>query len=432
MNDRAVHGGQPPGSDGWVGRDELIDRCRLDGLPGIRPHGEQSLTSVHPLLLQLLGEEGWTPRVWAPRASGARTVRVRPGRALVVLAMDGVGFDLAAEAWGPDGPDGLWPLTSTFPSTSATAWLTSTTGLGVDRHLVPGVRYAVAAGGDRELLFDCFSDRPLASSNGDGPADAAETAPVVGQGRTVFEAATEAGAAAVAVLGDLASLPGRWSAALLRGAVPVAPEEPVEGLRLRPSDMVAAAVRDVDRVLDALAADRPTLAWTFVHVDPYAHAFGYDEAFAAAVATAQDAARRWAAAGHVVVAHADHGLTAARPEPGLQALWDETADDPSRCRLPSGGAGRVRWAYPRAGAEEEVAGRLAEGLGEEAAVLAPRDLERLGLLRLSEGLRGRIGEVVAVATGDRFPIPERGGRAEHGSVSPEEMLVPFAVWAPAG
>jgi hypothetical protein len=422
VNARAVPGGEPPGPDGWVGRDELIDRCRLDGLPGMRPDHDQALTSVHPLLLRMLGEEGWTPRV-------GDTVRVPPGRALVVLAMDGVGFDLAARVWTPDLS---WPLTSTFPSTSATAWLTSTTGLGVDRHLVPGPYYAVAAGGREEVLFDCFSDRPLASSNGHGPpGEAPGGEPVVGPGPTVFEAATGAGAAAVAVLGDLASVPGRWSAAVLRGAAPLPPQEPVAGLRLRPSDMVAAAVGDVERALGELPADRPTLLWAFVHVDPYAHAFGYDEAFAGAVASAQEAARRWSGRGHVVVAHADHGLTPSRLDPGLHALWEDV-NDPSRCRLPSGGAGRVRWSYPRAGAEDEVAGRLAEGLGGEAAVLRREDLERLGLLRLSDGLRGRIGEVVALATGDRFPIPDREGRAEHGSVSPEEMLVPFAVWAPAG
>src|SRR3981081_2180089 len=51
----------------------------------------------------------------------------RTDRGVVVLAVDGLAYTVAAEHWQPSTLD---VLRSTVPSTSTTAWLTSVTGVG--------------------------------------------------------------------------------------------------------------------------------------------------------------------------------------------------------------------------------------------------------------------------------------------------------------
>ncbi|HEY0637722.1 MAG TPA: hypothetical protein VGD67_08760, partial [Pseudonocardiaceae bacterium] len=52
------------------------------------------------------------------------------------------------------------------------------------------------------------------------------------------------------------------------------------------------------------------------------------------------------------------------------------------------------------------------------------------------GLRaGRVGELVAVAASERFPLPVTGMTHEHGGLHPDELLIPLARWPapwPAG
>jgi hypothetical protein len=128
-----------------------------------------------------------------------------------------------------------------------------------------------------------------------------------------------------------------------------------------------------------------------------------------------------------VLAHSDHGQVRCRPAAELAAAW-AGLDTPQLCELPGGGAGRVRWLYPLPGRAGELAARLAAALGDAAVVLRLADLDRLGLARVTPALRARLGEVVAIAATDRFPVPDPSLRWEHGSTHPDEMLVPLAAW----
>jgi hypothetical protein len=75
-----------------------------------------------------------------------------------------------------------------------------------------------------------------------------------------------------------------------------------------------------------------------------------------------------------------------------------------------------------------VAERLCQGLGPHAVVLTRPDLVRLGLASDAPRLLGRIGEVVAVAASQRFPLSDPDLCYEHGGVQPDELLVPLATW----
>ena len=334
-----------------------------------------------------------------------RTEIARAQRGVLVLAVDGLSYRCAAHAWQPGRLD---RLASTLPSTSATAWLTAVTGAGPRRHGVPGMVYRVPGTGD---LVHAVTGRVLAT----GPADAGGSPRSVEPVPTVFE---RAGVRCLALGRELDTLPGPWAGAVLRGAhrVPARPAAELAGQAADPGLLVAAVSAEVSTAL----AGPAELLWVYVNLDDHLHRHGYDEPALRAVRRLGQAAEDWSASGWTVVAHSDHGQVPCRPDPTLANAWAE-ADNPQDCLLPAGGAGRLRWLYPRPGRADALASRLAAAMGDAATVHRPDDL---GL-----PADGRVGEVVAIAASDRFPLPDPGLRYEHGGMTEDEVAVPFAVWS---
>jgi hypothetical protein len=324
----------------------------------------------------------------------------RARRGVVVLACDGVSYGPAARHW-----PGVTALASVFPSVSANAWLTAVTGVGAEVHGVPGMVFAVPGHG----LVLSVTGRALADPDGPAVAATVATAP-----ETLFERAVATGARAVAIGREIAALDGPWADAVLRGAERAAPSP----LTTEPVAAATAAIEDVDRAL----ATRPELVWAYVNLDDDQHAHGWGTAGERALSTLDRAARRWAGQGWTVVAHSDHGHVRSVPDPGLDAAWARV-DTPELCALPAGGAGRTRWLHPYPGRAAEVATRLADALGDAGTVHRVEDLTDSPLLRV------RLGAVVAIAASERFPVPSRWMVSEHGGTHPDELTVPYAVWA---
>lgn len=319
-------------------------------------------------------------------------------RGVVVLGVDGLGYRPAVLAWRSAV---IARLTSTVPSTSATAWLTALTGVGPSGHGVPGMVYRVGAG-----LVYAVTGEVLAGEVGPQPL----VRPVV----NVFERVS---GQCVAIGRELAHLPGPWAAALLRGTESAAdPPPPAELARHArdPGTLVDAVAGEVTAALETAAS----LLWVYVNLDDYVHANGYDGAVLAALRRFDELARQWAAAGWTVLAHSDHGQVPVRPDPALVDAWNRI-DDPNDCVLPGGGAGRIRWLHPRPGRADLLRRRLSEALGDSATITTPA---RLGLPP------DRTGAVVAVARSERFPNPDPTLRFEHGGLHPDELSIPFAAW----
>jgi hypothetical protein len=283
----------------FLSLDELIRECETAGLPGLRPHTTLALCAVRDVVLEALDNAD---------------------AGLLVLAVDGLGWRSAATGWTRGR---LVCLTSTFPSTSVTAWTSAVTGLDVGAHLGAGMCVRVPV---PDVVAHVVMNRPMG-----------------------FVGLEDPGARS-------------WA--------------------------------DIDAVLRLL----------------------------------EEAALRWAGRGWTVHAYGDHGQTACRRNPALEALWNRL-DDPRFCRLPCGGAGRTRWLFPRSDRRSDVFSTLRDGLGEHALVSSPEGLAGHGLWRLTPELRERVGDVVAVAASDEFPLPEPALPFEHGALTPEEMLVPFASWS---
>ena len=102
---------------------------------------------------------------------------------------------------------------------------------------------------------------------------------------------------------------------------------------------------------------------------------------------------------------------------------------PELCRCPPGGAGRVRWAYPRAGKADELAEAVTAILDGRGIVTRREELIAMGLLGDTELVAARVGEVVAVASGRLSPLSDADAPFDHGSWEREELLVPLAIWS---
>jgi hypothetical protein len=212
------------------------------------------------------------------------------------------------------------------------------------------------------------------------------------------------------------------STVLADSTVPGGPPAQARGVH----EVVESAGRD----LEAAVARYPgSLVWAYVNLDDHMHAHGPDHDIELACHALDSLAGRLAASGTAVLLYADHGCAASRPSAGTMTAWRE-ATSPQLCRLPAGGAGRARWLYPHRDMADGLIERLRPALP-DAVVTTPDELSRWGLVADGSPGQARLGEVVLLARGPDFPVPDPGLAFEHGSMTAEEILVPLAIWQPA-
>jgi hypothetical protein len=347
---------------------------------------------------------------------GEGPVRLGRDRGLAVIAVDGFGFAAAARTLRPDV---LTPLVSEFPTTTVACLLTSVTGQSPDTHGFIGVQYLHD---DGLHAVNCHDGRLYAPAQ-DAPAGDAPARPTVTPASpTIFGTLADLGIASAVAPNELSLLDTRIRDHLLRGAGTTLPS-------LAPApDPPSLVTAFGEQVTAALSRSPSALVWGYLDLDSHIHRRGVDGAVDAAGAALDRLARRLCRAGVAVLVFSDHGLTANHPSAGTLAAWEEGSDE-RWCRLPAGGAGRVRWLYPHAAHRDRLAARLADRIP-DAVVASPGQLARWGLVRDGSIGQRRIGEIVLLARGPDFPVPGTGAAFEHGSMTAEEVLVPMAIWRP--
>lgn len=321
-------------------------------------------------------------------------------RHVIVLAIDGVPYALGAQAW-PRAQ--VSERRSVFPTTSATAWLSSLTGASVDAHGVPGVVFAVEPGA---APIDVYRYQ---GSLGPPPPD------------DLFSDAARAGYAPVAILGDLEDTPGAWRDLLVHRAQPVSGHrffwEP--GAGGAPAAISARVGAAVDAALAAQPG--PALVWCFVDADHHIHRAGYDAPLCGFLAQLDALAAAWAARGALVIAHADHGLVPTRHDPAIAATIAQVV---AAYGGALGGAGRTRWLDVAPDREADARAALRAALPASVEI---RDADEL--FAPGSRARARVGAIVLIAGGEAFVAPD-GYAYEHGSLTEAELAVPLAVWSP--
>jgi len=422
-----------------LGLEETINQHYLPGLDEqirgsgfVLPYyGGLSLANLGATMAGLLGMEleGAEPPVprdlWADFAAEVRTV--------VVVLLDGVGYlhfrPLLEDETSPFGRlasrGRAIPLTSVFPSTTMTALTSLWTGRTPGDHGFLGSRLLLPQYG---VLANMLK---LAPAAGGRPGELLEWGLVPEQFVPVPHVAQILSAAGVRNVAHIYGphIGSGLARILLRGV------ERREG-HVGFSDMWS-NVRDtvVQRTSQPLLVN---VYW--FGTDDVAHRYGPDgERFRAALRDLGrsmqedfiDPLPRSAREGTVLIITSDHGQIAT---PGGCAV--HLSDHPTLSEmllLPPSGEARSSYLYVRPGQTERVADYVAEHLADQFLLLETEAAISAGLFGgsgVSPSVRGRLGDYVLLARRESslVPIGEKAAyRGHHGSLTPEEMLVPLVM-----
>jgi hypothetical protein len=342
---------------------------------------------------------GLVPALLGVRDDSFLPVAAREADAVVLLVLDGLGWNAlrehAAEMPELAAMEG-GPITTVVPATTASALTSIATGLAPAQHGILGYRMVV----DDQVL----NVLRWTVHGGGRPPD-----PVDVQRHTAF----------------------------LGRPVPVVTKSEFRGsgftqAHLRGGNFVGwhTTAALVEHCAAAVEAGERFVYSYYPGIDSIAHEFGlharvYRRELAAAdaiVGAMLDALPARAA----LLVTADHGQVHLEPEswiavPDLGAMTTAMAGD-----------GRFRYLYARKGAARELLAAAREQVGDRAWVWSRREVLDEGLLGTDAtgSVPGRMGDVVLAARDDvAFVDPalphEVKLRSGHGSLTPDEMLVPL-------
>jgi hypothetical protein len=333
------------------------------------------------------------------RQPGWMPAQVGSARAVVVLVLDGLGWDQlcshAALCPTLASMTGAW-VTSVAPSTTATALTSITTGLTPGEHGLVGYRLDLGGGVVMNTLrwWTDRDARPIAD-----PSLLQPFAPFLGERVPVVSKAE---------LQDTA-----FTQAHLRGSVP-------RGWRAASS--ICPQVRQL-----VAAGERFVYAY-YDGIDKIAHERGFGEYYDAELRTADRLVGdllEALPADTVLLVTADHGQV----HVGQNTLSPH-ADVRALTRY-SSGEGRFRWLHARPGAEHDLLA-ASEVHADVAWVVSRQQVIDEGWFGpvVSPPIAARLGDVALVAHADvSFDDPADSGLfplvCRHGSLTPAEMKVPL-------
>ena len=360
-----------------------------------RRHPQHNLAAIGDAILASFRDEG--------------PVRLGPRRSLVVVAVDGLGYSNAQATLSTAK---LYAKISEFPTTTVACLMTAVTREPAFGHGFIGVQYLHA---DGERLVNCHDGSTI---GGAGPAPGRRT--VTPTLPTIFDGLGEDGISAVALPNELAGLHAEVRDRLLHGAHIAGAPLPAT------NDPVAMVTAFADQLTAAVDAKPDGLIWAYLDLDSHVHRHGFDRRATLAMAALDELARRLRDAGTSVLVFSDHGLARCGPSQATRDAWAEAASA-RWCRLPPGGAGRIRWLYPHPSQTDRLTDFVA-GRFPDAVVVSTDQLADFGFVAAGSVGQRRLGEIVLIATGADFPVPDPEVAYEHGSMTAEEVLVPMAIW----
>ena len=336
-------------------------------------------------------------------------------RHLVLLVADGLGHDFLFARDGAMRRHLLGPLTSVFPSTTASAIPTFLTGLAPQQHGLTGWNMYF-----REV--------------------GAVVAPLPFRVRTGRHALREAGVTPAQLFGlaplfDRLPLPSHVVSPrqIVHSDFNVALSGKARRHAYESLDEMVAVITGLLRV----SAERSYVHAYWPQLDTLAHEFGVgsapvteafaalDAAFARLLDVAQETHSR-------ILVTADHGFVDTDETIDL----DDHAGLRETLLLPLCGEPRVAYAYVRSGREAQFEAYVRNHLADRVHVLRSEDVLRQGWLgpgAVHPGLRDRLGDFVLIPRGRAILRDWLQGEARythvgvHGGLSAAEMIVPLVV-----
>jgi hypothetical protein len=379
--------------------------------PLVPQYGAGALANVVPSILAGLDVPEMSPVLSFP---GSRRV--------CLLLVDGLGWKPfpSHEAEAPflsSLASGRQPITAGFPSTTATSIAALGTGLPPGEHGIVGYSFAA---GDNVLLNVLGWNR-----HGRGrPADLrSRIVPEELQPRrTTFERAAEAGVT-LSLIAPRDQDGSGLTRAVLRGGRFIAAHtlgdltsRTLEALHARDRVFCYAYIGDLDVLGHVYGPSSDPWHYQLAHVDHLA-------------ATIADRLPR----GGMLVVTADHGMVEVPHEDRVDVDDEPLLQEGVRML---GGEARARYVYTEPGAMDDVLDTWQQLLGDRAWILRRDDAIAAGWFgpRVADQIRPRIGDIVVAARGSlaltRTRAEPRLSRfiGQHGSLTPQEQLVPLLVF----
>lgn len=330
---------------------------------------------------------------WAPAA-------LREARQVVLLVLDGLGWHQLQErvAIAPTlaAMEG-GPITSVAPTTTSAALTSISLGCAPGEHGVVGYKISLPGAGVLNVLR-------WRTDDGEQSVDPEKVQPL-----------TPFGGRAVPVVTKSFFAGTGFTTAHLRGARLVGWKQP------------SAIAVEVRRLLQA--GEEIVYAY-YDGVDHVAHDAGLGELYDAELAWTD---RLVAAIADVLPADAVLVVTADHGQVHIGDNTDEVAPDLLAMTTHRSGEARFLWLHASAPVEE-VAGRARQLYGDRAWVLTRDEVVDAGWFGpMSPGVAARLGDV-AIVVHETFAFIDRAEPQEarlvgrHGSLTAEEMLVPFVGW----
>ncbi|ASU77747.1 alkaline phosphatase family protein [Actinopolyspora erythraea] len=368
---------------------------------------EWQLADTLPSALGAMGTAGFTDRIGLPECSSA-----------AVLLIDGLGWRLLRE-YAADAPtltelDTARPGAAGFPTTTATSIASLGTGCCSGEHGVVGYSFAEPGGA---LL------RPLSWTRRNGSGQdtsmlASWPPEEVQPKRTVPQRAVAAGVDTRLVVPAEFEGTGLTRAALRGGDV-----RGVHAL----GDLAA-------QLLAAMAEPAPVLCYGYHgQLDMLGHVHGpgsppWRMQLRQVDRLVESVAERLPAGSQLLVV-ADHGMVPSDPD---RAPDFDTDEELARGVRLVGGEVRVRHVYTEPGATPDVLATWREKLGSDAVVVTAEEAVEAGWFGavISEGVRARIGDVIALARHNGVIRSSAEPNAavllgQHGSLTADEQYVPL-------
>lgn len=337
-------------------------------------------------------------------------------RHVVVILIDGLGeisLNRHSKAAAVFGSSGAVQLQTEFPSTTPVALGSLGTGLPPGAHGFVGASFWLP---DSETMLS-----PLKWGSEPHPISMAPEP-------TIFELA-EASGISTATIGKMKHINSGITRSVLRGSRYLAAEN-LEEMK----------VGIAQRLRDTRLSKQAGLTYAYwPELDRVGHVHGPESSEWIAefqrVGLFVESIASDLASDESCVVVSDHGMVICPPESRI-SIDDEPNLMEGVRRI--GGEPRMRHIYVEQGAELDVAHTWKAVAGERAMILERDQAIAQGLFRVSDSeIKERIGDFVVISLGDTMFTSSTDPRTssllgQHGSLSPEEMHIPFRVFSGSG
>lgn len=340
---------------------------------------------------------------------------------IVVFAMDAISYEyylseIQKVSRGYNHKVGV--LSSVFPSTTSVVWPSIITGTTPSEHGIYGTSF----------LHEDFCQNYIWISNTLNHKDERrlldkESFRINLSGKkTIFEKLKDIGVVSYYLGSHGQGVANPFRNELTKGSIHIKPDEYYSKLKYNPQKLIGYFIDEDKKLLREDGSKR--LIWNYVDLDDYIHENGYSKLSKDLDWSVLFDFWKGNKKDRLFLFISDHGQTSQNPS-SFDVL--KASVENSSLKYNSGGAGRVIYFYPEAGKEDEALEWVRNIVGNNGLVVKKEDLVNLGLIQEKAVGFDRIGSIVAIAISPGFPSVGNKYIAEHGSVSSEEMFVPFII-----